>query len=71
MLPAQILFETVRKILKHELTEGKTETEIAKLLDVSKSQTKAWLTKLIEEGELEKTTKPVRYRIPMVSGRLL
>lgn len=70
LLPAQILFDAVRKILKQELTEGKTETEIAKLLNVSKSQTKAWLTRLVKDGELERTAKPVRYRAQMVPGHL-
>lgn len=67
LLSAQMLFNTVREILKRELTTAKTETEVAELLDVSKSQAKAWLTKLVEDGQLEKTTKPVRYHTTKIS----
>lgn len=70
-LPAQTLFDAVGKILKRELIVAKTEAEVAGLLDVSKSQAKAWLTKLVEEGQLEKTAKPVRYRTTGVADRLL
>jgi hypothetical protein len=41
------------------------------LLDVSKSQAKAWLTKLVKDGRLEKATKPARYRATGRSDRLV
>jgi predicted ArsR family transcriptional regulator len=41
------------------------------MLDVSKTQAKAWLTKLVDDGEVERTAKPVRYRAAGVAGRLL
>ncbi|MGA2747191.1 MAG: DNA-processing protein DprA [Verrucomicrobiota bacterium] len=69
--PAEILFNAVRKILKRELTEARTEKETAEMLDVSKTQAKAWLTKLVDDGEVERTAKPVRYRAAGVAGRLL
>jgi predicted Rossmann fold nucleotide-binding protein DprA/Smf involved in DNA uptake len=68
---AQTLLDAVGKILKCELTAAKTETEVAELLDVSKSQAKAWLTKLVEDGQLRKTVKPVRYRTTGIADRLL
>lgn len=68
---AQILFNAVAKILKDELTAPKTETEVAELLGVSKSQAKAWLKKLVEDGQLEKMTKPVRYHATAIADRLL
>lgn len=71
LLPAQILFNAVAEILKRELAAAKTDTEVAELLDVSKSQAKAWLTKLVEDGQLEKTSKPIRYRTTGIAGRLL
>lgn len=71
LLPAQILFNAIADILKRELTTAKTEAEVAELLDISKSQAKAWLTKLVEDGQLEKTSKPVRYRTTGIAGRLL
>ncbi len=45
--------------------------EVAELLNVSKSQAKAWLTKLVVDGELEKVTKPIRYRVTRTAERLL
>lgn len=70
-LPARILFDAVRGVLTSELSEAKAEAEIAALLDVSKGQTRIWLKKLVEEGHLEKTTKPVRYRATKIADRLL
>lgn len=69
--PAQTLLDAVGKILTHQLSAAKTEIEVAELLDVSKSQAKAWLTKLVEDGQLEKTAKPVRYRATGIASRLL
>jgi len=62
LTPAQILFASVRKILRHEHVVPETEPEVARLLDVSKSQAKEWLKKLVADGELEKLARPVRYR---------
>ncbi len=71
--PAEELFKTVREILRRELVVGQTEAEIVSLLDVTKSQAKEWLTKLMKEGTIEKVkkTKPVQYRASTVSDRLL
>ena len=69
--PAQALFSSVREILGHELAEPKSEAEVAALLNVSKPQAKAWLTKLVMDGELEKVAKPARYRVARTAGRLL
>jgi DNA processing protein len=57
------LFQTVQEILTHELTEPRTEAQVAKLLAASKTQAKAWLVRLVKAGFLEKLPKkPVRYR---------
>jgi predicted Rossmann fold nucleotide-binding protein DprA/Smf involved in DNA uptake len=71
VLPAQVLLDAVSEIFKRELIEAKTEKEISEMLDVSKAQTKAWLIKLVEAGQLEKTAKPVRYRTKGAAERLL
>jgi predicted Rossmann fold nucleotide-binding protein DprA/Smf involved in DNA uptake len=71
LLSAQMLFDAVGEILKCELTTARTEAEVAELLDVSKSQAKAWLTKLVEKGKLEKTAKPIRYRSKGIGDCLL
>ena len=71
--PAEVLFKIVREMLRRELAVGKTEAEIVSLLDVTKSQAKEWLTRLIKEGTVEKVkkTKPVQYRASIVSDWLL
>lgn len=60
--PAADLFRAVETIVTRELNEPRTEAEVAKLLDVSKAQTKAWLQQLIRQGSIEKLSKPTRYR---------
>jgi predicted Rossmann fold nucleotide-binding protein DprA/Smf involved in DNA uptake len=69
--PAEDLFRAVREILLRELTEPRSDADVAELLGVSKSQAKEWLTKLLADGELEKLTKPLRYRAPRTGERLL
>ncbi|MBI4660784.1 MAG: DNA-protecting protein DprA [Verrucomicrobia bacterium] len=69
--PAEALYGAVREILSRELTESKNEAQVAELLSVSKSQAKAWLTRLVADGALEKTAKPLRYRAAKNTERLL
>jgi predicted Rossmann fold nucleotide-binding protein DprA/Smf involved in DNA uptake len=73
LAPSEELFRTVREILGRELDEPRTESEVADLLGVAKSQAKEWLIRLVAEGALEKVkkTKPLRYRKVASSGRLL
>ncbi len=59
--PADELFATVRAVIARSDTP-KTDAEIAEQLNVSKTQTKEWLRRLVEEGVLEKSSRPVRYR---------
>jgi DNA processing protein len=61
--PADALFATVRRLLKG-LPTAKTDAEIAAELNVSRPQAQEWLTRLVDEGILEKTSRPVRYRSP-------
>jgi len=62
-LPADALFEVVR-VLTHELLRTpKKDSEVAAALNVSASQAKAWLERLVNEGVLEKQQKPARYVI--------
>jgi len=69
--PADALYGAVREILSRELTESKNEAQVAELLSVSKSQAKAWLRRLVADGVLEKTAKPLRYRAAKNMERLL
>jgi len=59
--PADELFATVRALIARYDTP-KTDSEIAGELKVSKTQAREWLRRLVDEGVLEKTSPPVRYR---------
>lgn len=58
---AEILFAAVRNVIKQLLAKAKKEGDVASELQVSKSQAKAWLQRLVDEGVLNKLKKPVRY----------
>ena len=58
--PADELLQSVREILIRELAEPRSQAEVAKLLSISKPQAKAWLAKLVEAGDLEKSAEPMR-----------
>jgi predicted Rossmann fold nucleotide-binding protein DprA/Smf involved in DNA uptake len=59
--PAEMLFSAVRQSMQKILLRPKKDTEVAAALDVSNSQAKAWLLRLVEDGMVEKTTRPVQY----------
>ena len=61
--PAEVLFESVRTAIQSLLDEPKKDVEVAVALDVSNTQAKAWLKRLVDEGYLEKRKKPVSYII--------
>jgi predicted Rossmann fold nucleotide-binding protein DprA/Smf involved in DNA uptake len=59
--PAEMLFSAVRQSMQKILIRPVKETEVAAALDVSNSQAKVWLQRLVEDGMVEKTTRPVQY----------
>lgn len=61
LTPAEELFATVRTLVAR-LDVPKTEAEIAETLNISKPQAKEWLSRLVDEGVVEKLSRPVRYR---------
>ncbi|OGK90400.1 MAG: hypothetical protein A2X50_10885 [Candidatus Rokubacteria bacterium GWF2_70_14] len=61
LAPADALFAKVRELLE-KTTTPTTDAEVATDLQVSKSQAKEWLRRLVDEGVLEKLSRPVRYR---------
>ncbi|MEO6994506.1 MAG: DNA-processing protein DprA, partial [Lacunisphaera sp.] len=71
--PADELLATVCAVLTRELGTGRSEEEVAVLLNVTKPQAKAWLTRLVADGRLEKVkkSKPTLYRALKESDRLL
>ena len=61
LAPADALFATARTLIIQQLNTEKTETAVAEALGIQPAQAKAWLVRLVEEGALEKRTRPVRY----------
>jgi hypothetical protein len=62
MAPADELFAKVRELIG-KMKMPKTEGEVAADLQVSKTQAKEWLHRLVKEGVLEKLGRPVRYKM--------
>lgn len=71
--PEAELWNTVWDVLRRELTEARTEEEVAALLGVTKPQAKAWLARLVQEAVIEKVrkSKPARFCTATKAGRLL
>ena len=61
MTPAEMLFSAVKQSMQKILLRPMKDTEVAAALDVSNAQAKAWLQRLVEDGMVEKTTRPVQY----------
>lgn len=59
--PAEALFAAVRGVIRLLLVSPKMDAEVAAALEVSNSQAKAWLQRLVDEGVLEKQKKPAGY----------
>ncbi|QLB44080.1 DNA-processing protein DprA [Mannheimia pernigra] len=59
--PEQELFLLVKKLIEQNLQEPKKEKELAELLNVSSSQIKSWLNRLIDEDIIIKQGRPVQY----------
>ncbi|MGH8060004.1 MAG: DNA-processing protein DprA, partial [Candidatus Entotheonellia bacterium] len=57
------LFAIVWPYIASELSEPRTEREIASHFALEVTQVKAWLTRALGEGLLQKLTRPVRYRL--------
>ena len=54
---------TVREVMQRLLTTPVKEAEVGNALDVSTTQAKAWLQRLVDEGVVEKQKKPVAYKV--------
>lgn len=59
--PAQIVLNAVYDALTAILKKPMKEDEIAAILDTSIIQTRTWLKRLVEDGRLEKQSRPARY----------
>jgi predicted Rossmann fold nucleotide-binding protein DprA/Smf involved in DNA uptake len=60
LIPADELFAKVRDLVV-KMKMPMTDSQLATDLQVSKSQAKQWLQRLVNEGIMEKHTKPIRY----------
>lgn len=65
--PAEALFGSVRAAVRQLLRRPMKDSEVARGLDVSKAQAKAWLDRLVAEGVVEKRTKPSEYALGQTS----
>ncbi len=64
---AEELFGKVREMLLRLLKTPRKDAEVAAELQVTNGQAKEWLQRLIDEGVVEKRTKPVVYVIRQAS----
>ena len=56
------IYQAVLPIILNKLDSPATAEELAKTLDVNKTQLTAWLKKAVDENKLIKLSKPVRYQ---------
>ena len=63
LAPADVLFAAVRAVIQQLLSTPMREAEVALALEVSNTQAKAWLQRMVGEGTLAKQNRPVRYAI--------
>ena len=58
--PADALFAKIEELLS-SIDTPTTETAVASYLQVSRSQARDWLKRLVAEGKFRRTNRPVRY----------
>jgi len=61
--PAEELFSKVEELMLHLVATPRKEADIAAALNVTTSQAKAWLQRLVDEGSVVKQARPVSYVI--------
>ncbi len=59
--PADTVFSAVREAMQQLVKAPRTDAEIAVALDVSRTQAKAWLQRLVDEGVIVRQKKPSGY----------
>lgn len=59
--PAEMIFAAVNQSIQMILTKPMKDAEVAAALDVSNSQAKIWLQRLVEDGVVKKAGRPVKY----------
>ena len=61
--PAEVLFAAVRTAIQLLLSAPMKDAEVAAALDVSTAQAKVWLQCLVDEGAVERLSRPIRYLV--------
>lgn len=61
-LGSQTVYDAVLPILLKAMQDWKTSQEITEELEVRKVQFNDWIKRAVQEGKVEKKTRPVRYR---------
>ena len=70
-LPAKEIYSAAKQAMLTLLKERTmNETDLTDALGVVKSQTRAWLEILLQEGLIEKTKRPVRYKVKIPEQEL-
>ena len=59
--PAEMLFAGAQAAIGHLLSQPMKDAEIAAALEVSKTQARTWLQRLVDEGVLERKKRPAGY----------
>lgn len=59
--PAEVLFIAVQQAIQQLLSAPMKDVEIAAALEISDMQAKAWLKRLVDDGMVEKRTRPAAY----------
>ena len=59
--PAALLFSGVRSLMLELLTTPKSDSELSNTLGVLPAQAKAWVQQLVNEGAVDRLTKPTRF----------
>ena len=57
------IYQAVLPIILNKLDSPLSASELAKSLDVNKTQLDAWLKKVVEDGYVKKLSRPVRYKV--------
>ncbi|MCI5165768.1 MAG: DNA-processing protein DprA [Candidatus Electrothrix sp. GM3_4] len=55
------IYDAVLPVILHRLNVALSSDDLAKTLEVSKTQLNAWLKKAVEDGFIKKYSRPVRY----------
>jgi predicted Rossmann fold nucleotide-binding protein DprA/Smf involved in DNA uptake len=56
------IYEAVLPVILKQLETAMSSDELAKLLDVNKTQLNVWLKKAVNEGRIKKLSRPARYQ---------